>query len=119
MKLNLLTGILVFFFAPFVMGQSDVIYTKVDINPIPVKTPPPVYPLDLKRAGTSGIVVVSIVIDEAGLVTDATVVKSTNVGFEENAVASIKKWKFKPGKVDGTPVKVRVSVPMKFDVNDG
>ena len=97
---------------------DDTIYTKVDVNPVPMKTPPPIYPEALKREGGSGVVAVTIVIDEKGTVIKATVAKSSNDGLNEAAIEAVKKWKFKPAQKDGEKVKVRVTVPISFSLED-
>jgi protein TonB len=103
---------------PFRLAADDTVYTKVDVNPVPVRTPPPDYPESMKRQGISGVVAVAIVIDETGVVTSAAVAKSTQSDFEAPALAAVKKWKFKPAKKDGTPVKIKVTVPIRFDLED-
>lgn len=100
----------------FCAHESDGIFQEVDEPPVPLKTPPPIYPYALRRAGISGIVAVSIVIDEKGSVIDAAVSKSSNVEFERPSLEALHGWKFRPGRVDGSPVKVRVVVPMHFRV---
>lgn len=99
-----------------VAQKGDGIFQKVDEPPVPLRTPPPVYPDSLKRAGVSGVVAVAIVIDERGAVIDATVSKSSNVGFNEPSLEALHAWKFKPARVGGEAVKVRVTVPMHFRV---
>lgn len=103
---------------PFRLAADDTVYTKVDVNPVPVKTPPPEYPEGMKRQGVSGVVAVSIVIDETGSVISATVAKSSQSEFEPSAVAAVKKWKFKPAQKDGSPVKMKVTVPIRFNLED-
>lgn len=100
------------------LRADDTIYTKVDVNPVPVKTPPPDYPAGLKFKGVSGVVAVSIVIDEKGLVVSAAAVKSSHVEFESPALEAVKKWKFKPAQKDGVPVKMKVTVPIRFDLEE-
>jgi len=113
---------LLFIFAlvllPLSAAADDTVYTKVDVNPIPVKTPPPEYPDTMKRQGVSGVVAVSIVIDEKGTVISATVAKSSQAEFESSAVDAVKKWKFKPAQKDGLPVKMKVTVPIRFNLED-
>jgi len=82
--------------------------------PVPVRTVAPEYPVQLKRDGVSGVVMVKCTIDEKGNVTETQVEKSSNDAFDEPAVAALKKWKFKPAKQDGTPVAIKVSIPIKF-----
>lgn len=99
-------------------AEDDTVYTKVDENPVPVKTPPPKYPESLKREGVSGLVAVVIVIDEKGMIIGSSIAKSSNPEFEKPALDAVKNWKFKPAKKDGVAVKVRVTVPLRFNVED-
>jgi len=103
---------------PLQLRADDTIYTKVDENPVPVKTPPPRYPDSLRREGVSGMVAVTIVIDEAGAVSSTAVSKSSHPDFERPALDAVAKWKFKPGKKDGAAVKVRVTLPLRFNVEE-
>ena len=105
-------------FLPLQLRADDTIYTKVDENPVPVKTPPPRYPDALKREGVSGVVAVTIVIDETGAVSSTAIAKSSHPDFERPALDAVAKWKFKPGKKDGAAVKVRVTLPLRFSVED-
>lgn len=104
--------------ANFVCAQDGEIYTKVDENPAPTKTVKPNYPASLKSEGVSGLVAVQIVIDEKGEVVDAKATKSSHPDFEKPALDAIKKWKFKPAKKDGKEVKVRVTIPFRFNLED-
>lgn len=74
-----------------------------DNPPVPVRTPPPRYPDQLKRDGISGMVVVTVVIDEDGKVADVSVRKSTHAEFEEPALDAVKNWRFKPAKKGAPP----------------
>jgi protein TonB len=82
--------------------------------PVPVRTVPPDYPSELRREGVSGLVMVKCNIDEKGDVTETIVEKSSNEAFDKPAIAAVKKWKFKPAKQDGSPVAIKVSIPIKF-----
>lgn len=82
--------------------------------PVPVRTVAPDYPNELRREGVSGLVMVKCSIDEQGNVTETEIEKSSNAAFEKPAVAAVKKWKFKPAKQDGSPVAIKVSIPIKF-----
>jgi protein TonB len=103
---------------PLTVQADDTIYTKVDENPVPVKTPPPRYPPSLKRDGVSGVVAVTTVIDESGAVASTSVAKSSHPDFEAPALEAVAKWKFKPAKKDGAAVKVKVTLPLRFSVED-
>jgi protein TonB len=86
--------------------------------PVPVRTVAPEYPRELKDSGVSGIVTVKVTIDEQGNVSEADVVKSSNEGFDRFATAALKKWKFKPGKQDGSPIAMQVTIPVKFVLDE-
>lgn len=103
---------------PVCAFADDTVYTKVDENPVPLKTPPPRYPDSLKREGIAGVVAVVLIINEKGVVAEASVVKSSHPDFERPALEAVKVWKFKPAKKDGNPVKVRVTLPLRFNVED-
>ena len=98
--------------------DAEGVYNKVDQNPTPIKTPEPKYPTALKREGVSGIVSVTCVIDENGKVISAKAAKSTRVDFEKPALEAIQNWTFKPATKDGKPVKVRVTIPFRFNLEE-
>ncbi|MFT3783622.1 MAG: energy transducer TonB [Nibricoccus sp.] len=119
-RFNRLTLYVVLFlgFLSMPVWADDTVYTKVDVNPVPVKTPPPEYPYQMKRDGVTGVVAVTIVVDEKGAVATATVAKSSHADFEASAIEAVKKWKFKPAQKDGAPVKMRVTIPIRFNLED-
>ena len=88
--------------------------TDFDERPVPVKAVPPVYPPEMLRAGTSGLVSVTVLIDEKGDVVAREIAKSTRREFEEAALTAVKKWKFKPAKKAGAAVKARMVLPIQF-----
>lgn len=73
------------------------------------------YPAREREEGISGTAIVSFVVDENGQVVNVNAIRSTTRGFKsssEGVVAQLPK--FKPGKQSGKNVKVRMSVPIKF-----
>jgi protein TonB len=98
--------------------DADGVYTKVDEKPSPTKTAKPDFPYKLKREGVSGLVAVSCVIDENGSVVDMKVTKSSHPDFERPAMDALKQWRFTPAKKDGKPVKVRVTIPFRFNLDE-
>jgi periplasmic protein TonB len=83
--------------------------------PVPVRTVPPVFPDEMRRAGTSGVVTVSILIDEKGNVQEPKVVKTSHEAFSQPAMDALSKWKFKPAKQAGEAVAMRVNIPIQFN----
>lgn len=82
--------------------------------PIPIYKPDPAYSEEARKAKYQGTVVLWIVIDAAGSVTDCKVVKPLGMGLDEKAEESVRTWKFKPALRNGTPVPVRVMVEVSF-----
>ncbi len=78
----------------------------------------PVYPYELKRSGIQGSVAVEYIVDANGNVIDAFVLRSSQREFEQPALQAIMKWKFRPGKKGGKPVKVRVQQLIQFSITD-
>jgi TonB family protein len=72
------------------------------------------YPKEAVEAGVSGTVQVTAFINEDGEVDDTEVYKSDNQLLDSAALSAVKLVKFTPGKIDGTAVKCRVLVPIRF-----
>ena len=89
-----------------------------DVKPMPLKTPPPVYPDQLRRDGITGMVAVRVTIDENGTVSDCAVAKSSNAAFDRAALEAIRGWKFKPASKQGSAVKSRIIIPIKFAASE-
>ncbi len=54
--------------------------------------------------------------DEKGIVTKTEIAKGIGAGCDEAASWAVSKAKFIPGKQRGKPVKVRVSIPIRFRI---
>lgn len=90
---------------PQVVGGIEAIWRNV------------VYPEIARRAGVQGRVYVLAFIDEQGNVTKAEVLKGIGAGCDEAALAAVLKAKFIPGKQRGKPMKVRLSIPIRFQLS--
>lgn len=66
------------------------------------------------RARISGTVVLEIVIDTTGHVTDARVLKPLPYGLDEAAIAAVKQWEYRPATLHGEPVTVLFNVVVQF-----
>ena len=53
-------------------------------------------------------------VDVKGHVAAVRVLRSDEKAFEQRAVDTVKKWKFKPAQKNAQPVPVQVTVEMKF-----
>jgi protein TonB len=74
----------------------------------------PQYTLEARQAKWQGEVWLSVVIDEAGVPIDVTVRQSLGLGLDEQAIAAVWQWRFKPGMKDGVPVPVRAVIAVSF-----
>ncbi|HVO75264.1 MAG TPA: energy transducer TonB [Ignavibacteriaceae bacterium] len=72
------------------------------------------YPDLAKKSGVQGKVYLLIYINETGGVDDVKVIKGIGAGCDEAAVDAVKKASFTPGKVNGAPVKTKLSLPVIF-----
>jgi TonB family protein len=71
------------------------------------------YPPEAAAAGIQGNVLAEIVINEAGLVSEARVVRSVPM-LDEAALQAVRNWRFEPAYVDGRAVPVRMVVTVNF-----
>jgi TonB family protein len=82
--------------------------------PIPIYKPEPAYSEEARKAKYQGTVVLWIVVDAQGNVTDPKVVRPLGLGLDEKALETVRTWKFKPALRNGSPVPVRVIVEVSF-----
>ncbi len=83
------------------------------LNGTALSLPAPLYPEAAKRMRTSGVVEVSVVLDETGKVVSATATSGPTI-LRDAAVQAALKAKFSPTKLSGQPVKVSGSINYKF-----
>jgi protein TonB len=77
----------------------------------------PVYPRKAARTGTEGWVRVEFTITEEGLVVNPVVLEAEPRGvFNRAALASIRKWRFRPRMIRGRPVETRASQVIEFSL---
>lgn len=73
------------------------------------------YPEIAKKAGVEGKVFVSFVVGRDGAISGVQVVKGIGAGCDEEAMKVIRKMpKWSPGRQNGQPVHVQVSIPIFF-----
>lgn len=93
-------------------------------HPVPVFTPAP----DLLDAQTRsipeiadyvvrGLVVLDVIIDSSGRVLDPRIVRPIGLGLDEQAIAAVQNWKFKPATRNGEPVSVEMGLEVQFNIN--
>ncbi|WP_084607821.1 energy transducer TonB [Prevotella dentasini] len=74
-----------------------------------------VYPKAELKAGNSGRVILSFVVNKDGSITDIEVVRSASKGLDEEAVRVVRSMPlWEPGRNEGQPVRVRFMLPVTF-----
>jgi protein TonB len=93
----------------------------VEERPERIGGPEPRYPEMLRQAGIEGQVVVECVIDTSGRAEPGSirVVSSTHALFERPAREAIEASVFRPARLDGHAVRVRVQLPLNFRMARG
>jgi len=86
--------------------------------PVLVKEVKPQYTPEAMRARVQGIVALECVVQPDGTIGDVNVTKSLDAGLDEEAIKAVKRWRFEPGKKDGKPVPVVVTLEMTFTLRD-
>jgi peptidyl-prolyl cis-trans isomerase A (cyclophilin A) len=76
-------------------------------------TQAPIYPIDAKKAGVSGTVVLSAVIGTDGLIKDIQIVSGPDL-LQQGAVDAVKEWRYRPYLLNGQPVEVRTTINVIF-----
>jgi protein TonB len=74
----------------------------------------PEYSEEARKAKYSGVVVLSIEVDQTGHTRNLRVAKGVGLGLDEKAIEAVKQWRFKPGLKNGKPVIVRAQVEVNF-----
>lgn len=98
--------------------QRDVYSTKQPgvTAPTLVKESKPGYTPEALHARIEGIIKLEAVVLADGKVGDVKITQSLDkeFGLDDRAIATVKKWEFKPGRKDGKAVPVRVEIEMSF-----
>ena len=99
------------------VGVSRVMKVR-EAMPLYRLNPPPEYPVLAKKRGYQGTVVLEVLVDLNGRVSDLLVFKSSGYSaLDRKASESVKKWLFEPGMRGNRRVKMWVRVPIRFQLN--
>jgi protein TonB len=76
---------------------------------------PPLYPVRARSRGIEGWVKVILVVDERGRVDNIEIVAAEPKDtFEQSVLHCVADWRFKPGTVEGIPVRAKVETTIRF-----
>lgn len=84
-----------------------------------IKAPAPELPPLARKAGLQGIVILEVIIDQNGTVTDSRVLRDIGLGCGEAARAAVLTWKFRPARLDGRPISIYQIVTVRFESREG
>ena len=90
-----------------------------DAPPRPLKDPEPKYSKEARKKKIQGTVVLTLIVDRDGLPQNIRLAGpvgrgSVGYGLDEEAIKTVKKWRFKPATMDGQPVAVMINVQVDF-----
>jgi protein TonB len=79
----------------------------------------PYYPSFSKRAGEQGEVVVRLIINEAGIVEEVALLRSSGFARLDRAATEIaRRYRFKPYSVNGNPAKISTNLLIQFNLKN-
>ena len=86
--------------------------------PVCLYCPPPPYSDAARAAKFEGQVVLDAVVSEDGRVKWTRIVRGAPFGLNQEALNTVRQWKFKPGVHDGKPVSVLLPLDLGFRLVD-
>jgi TonB family protein len=95
-------------------GQKTVGLSVKFAKPVPTYTPEPLYTEEGRQRKIQGDVVLRIVVDANGKVSDLKVFKSLEPTLDESTIQTIRTWTFKPATRDGVPVTSSLEIKTTF-----
>lgn len=101
--------------------KEDEIFVAFDTPPQPVRVAKPDYPEIARKSGLEGLVLLEVVIEKDGTVSNAKVLKSLQPGpdgCDEAAIEAALKSVFTPAKQRDKPVRVKITLPFRFTLNN-
>ncbi|MGO8932553.1 MAG: energy transducer TonB [Terracidiphilus sp.] len=69
---------------------------------------------EARRDRIQGVVLLSMIVDEQGMPTEIRVERPAGHGLDENAVAAVSQYRFRPATLDGKPIAVRIRIEISF-----
>jgi TonB family protein len=103
---------------PFLDGKTPAIPEKLPSKgtayPPTLNHVEPEYTKEARRAKLEGAVIVSVLVTEDGMPTDAFVTSPLGKGLDEKAMEAVGKYQFRPATMYGVPVPLRITVLVNF-----
>jgi TonB family protein len=74
----------------------------------------PDFPVELRRNGATGMVLIDCIIDATGRVQNPRVIEASDESLISPALYAIWRWEFEPARRDGKPVATQATIPIRF-----
>jgi len=97
-------------------GGGPLVPTADMVLPVLLRRVEPEYPEAARVARLPGQVVLTAVIERDGGVGEVEVLQSTNRLFEAPAAEAVRRWAYRPARLDGRPVAVYFTVVVRFEL---
>jgi protein TonB len=81
--------------------------------PVKVRDVKPVYPPVAIESRVQGVVIIEIVVDTAGFVSDGKILRGQPL-LDQAALDAVRQWQFQPTLLNGAPVPVIMTVTVNF-----
>ncbi|MDP2862462.1 MAG: energy transducer TonB [Desulfobacterales bacterium] len=101
-------------------GEMSPIFKIIkEAVPLYTENPAPVYPMQAKKRGYEGTVILEVLVTKEGMAGKVSVFQSSRHPIlDEAAVSSVKKWRFEPGKRGDEKVDMPVKIPIRFQLEE-
>jgi protein TonB len=91
--------------------------TSAITPPVLIEKVQPRYPRLDSQLGFQGRVILLIIIEKDGTVQHAKVLRSVNVRIDKAALDAVKRWTYRPARLNGRPVRMTQVVGMHFEMS--
>lgn len=96
---------------------GDVLQVGGDVQaPVKLHAPRPGYTEEARQARIQGVVMLQVIVDTEGNVIDPKILKGLPMGLDQQAVETVRQWKFKPALRNGEPVPVYYNLTINFSL---
>jgi protein TonB len=91
-------------------------FDTVPVRPALLARVVPEYPMEARRRQIEGLVLLRLVVDQAGRVEENSIaIVSSIPALDAAAVGAVRQWRFRPGRNSaGQAVRVVLEVPIRF-----
>lgn len=105
--------------APRITQPSSQGTTITKIKPDYLRNQPPEYPKLAKQMRQEGLVILRVEVDQKGVPTTVEVEQGSGYQLlDQAALKAVKRWRFQPERIGGVPVKSKVSIPVRFRLEE-